>query len=150
MKEVGVAPSARVMLFTLPLADGSAGVVSTGSQPGENGKSAALRALTELAAVNPMPDLDFMTPAGSASDGHSVNVAAGTAASEREGAAGRRQLGRFQGREAVRWIARSHGNSSPPLPADTCFQTLAREYLNPWLEPQASLLVRHCCLRLIL
>jgi hypothetical protein len=63
------------MLFTLPLADGSAGVVSTGSQPGENGKSAALRALTELAAVNPMPDLDFMTPAGSASDGHSVNVA---------------------------------------------------------------------------
>jgi hypothetical protein len=75
VKEVGVAPSARVMLFTIPHADGSARVVSTGSKHGENGKTAALRALAELAAVNPVPDLDFITPVGTASEGHAVYVA---------------------------------------------------------------------------
>jgi hypothetical protein len=75
VKEVGVAPAARVMLFTLPEDDGSTGVVSTLSRAGENGKAAALRALAEGASVNPVPDLDFITPVGAASDGHVVFVA---------------------------------------------------------------------------
>lgn len=75
VKEVGVAPAARVMLFTLPEDDGSTGVVSTLSRAGENGKAAALRALAEGASVNPVPDLDFITPVGSASDGRAVFVA---------------------------------------------------------------------------
>jgi hypothetical protein len=75
VKEVGVPPAARVMLFVRPQDDGSTGVVSTVSEYKESGKAAALRALLTQAAVNPVPDLDFITPVGIATGDHVVFVA---------------------------------------------------------------------------
>jgi hypothetical protein len=75
VQEVGVPPAARVMLFVRTQDDGSSGVISTLSKSGENGKAAALRALLAHAGVNPVPDLDFLTPVGTASDDHVVFVA---------------------------------------------------------------------------
>lgn len=75
VKEVGAPPSTRVMLFVRQQDDGSTGVVSTLSKPGESGKTAALRALAVHAAVSPVPDIDFITFVGSASGGHAVFVA---------------------------------------------------------------------------
>ena len=75
VKEVGTPPNARVMLFVRSEGSGGTDVVSTLSQPGESGKTAALRALAAHAGVLPVPDLDFIVNAGTASGDHAVFVA---------------------------------------------------------------------------
>ncbi len=140
VKEVGVAPAARVMLFTLPDDDGSTGVVSTLSRAGENGKAAALRALAEGASVNPVPDLDFITPVGAVSDGHAVFVA--YIRQERLHLKGRQQPA--NGKWVIfKEVVLSEGLQEAAVrfrlltalrPTDTCLQGLARGYLNPWFK----------------
>jgi hypothetical protein len=142
VKEVGVAPAARVMLFTLPQDTGGTGVISTRSRLGESGKAAALRALADFAAVNPVPDLDFITPVGATSDGHSVYVA--YIRQERLHLKGRLQpaegkwisfkdvqLSHTLEEATVDALARSLASH---LSIHACLQGLARAYLNPWFK----------------
>ncbi len=140
VKEAGVPPAARVMLFVRPQDDGSIGVISTFSKSGENGKAAALRALFALAGVNPVPDLDFLTPVGTASGNHVVFVA--YIRQERLHLKGRQQPA------DGKWVAFKDVKLADALQeatvgslslaeqysANVLLQGMARAYLNPWFK----------------
>jgi hypothetical protein len=140
VKEVGVPPAARVLLFTRRQDDGSNGVVSTESKSGENGKSTALRALATHAGVNPVPDLDFITPVGATSDGDAVYVA--YIRQERLHLKGRKEPvdGTWEVFKTVKLAAAlqeatvSCCSFAALEQADACLQGLARAYLNPWFK----------------
>ena len=139
VKEVGVPPAARVLLFTRPQDDGSNGVVSTESKSGENGKSAALRALSTYVGVSPVPDIDFITPVGATSDGDVVYVA--YIRQERLHLKGRKEPdGTWEIFKTVKLAAAlqeatvSCCRFAAIEQADACFQGLARAYLNPWFK----------------
>jgi hypothetical protein len=140
VKEIGVPPAARVMLFVRPQEDGSTGVVSTLSKAGESGKAAALRALAAHAGVNPVPDLDFLTPVGTASGEHVVYVA--YIRQERLHLKGRQQPadGKWVAfkdiklADALQEATVGLQSLAAQCPTDALLQAMARAYLNPWFK----------------